>query len=284
MPALAAGNTVVVKPSELTPYATGALHGARPRGRHPAGRRQRAARHGRGRRGARPPPPRAEDQLHRRSDRRPHDPRHLRRDAEAGGARARAASRRASCSPTPTSTPSRSSPPPRSTRPWPARAVRSATRLVVHDSVYDELAEKVVAFTRDITLGDPFDPATGMGPVVSRAAQERILGMIERASERRHGQAARRRRRPGRRPRRRLLRRADGVRRRRPGQRARPGRGVRPGAVAHAVRRPRRRRCRSPTAPPTAWPRTSGPTTWPGSTASCRGSRPAASTSTAPRR
>ena len=56
-----------------------------------------------------------------------------------------------------------------------------ATRLVVHDSVYDELAEKTVAFTRDITLGDPFDPSTGMGPVVSRAAQERIIGMIERA-------------------------------------------------------------------------------------------------------
>ena len=70
-----------------------------------------------------------------------------------------------------------------------------ATRLVVHDSVYDELAEKVVAFTRDITLGDPFDPATGMGPVVSRAAQERIIGMIERAQAD-GGQAARRRGRP----------------------------------------------------------------------------------------
>ncbi|MET0728509.1 MAG: aldehyde dehydrogenase family protein [Acidimicrobiales bacterium] len=56
-----------------------------------------------------------------------------------------------------------------------------ATRLVVHADIYNELAEKVVAFTRDITLGDPFDPATGMGPVVSRAAQERILAMIDRA-------------------------------------------------------------------------------------------------------
>src|SRR6185369_11746899 len=55
------------------------------------------------------------------------------------------------------------------------------TRLVVHDTVYDELAERVVGFTRDITLGDPFDPASGMGPVVSRVAQERILAMIERA-------------------------------------------------------------------------------------------------------
>jgi len=55
------------------------------------------------------------------------------------------------------------------------------TRLVVHDSVYDELAEQVVGFTRDITPGDPFDLSVGMGPVVSREAQERILGMIERA-------------------------------------------------------------------------------------------------------
>ena len=30
-------------------------------------------------------------------------------------------------------------------------------------------------------MGDPFDLATGMGPVVSRDAQERILGMVERA-------------------------------------------------------------------------------------------------------
>ena len=57
-----------------------------------------------------------------------------------------------------------------------------ATRLVVHDDVYDELAEKVVAFTDDIVLGDPFDPAAGMGPVVSRAAQERILGMVRQAT------------------------------------------------------------------------------------------------------
>src|SRR4051794_9178999 len=32
-----------------------------------------------------------------------------------------------------------------------------ATRLVVHDDAYDRLAEKVVEFTRGITLGDPFD-------------------------------------------------------------------------------------------------------------------------------
>ena len=68
IPALAAGNTVVVKPSELTPVRDRALHGPGPRGRHPRRCRQHAARNGRGRRGARPPPARAEDQLHRRAD------------------------------------------------------------------------------------------------------------------------------------------------------------------------------------------------------------------------
>ena len=75
IPALAAGNTVVVKPSELTPYATEHFMDARPRGRHPGRCRQRAAGHGRGRRGAGPPPARAEGQLHRRADGRARDPR-----------------------------------------------------------------------------------------------------------------------------------------------------------------------------------------------------------------
>jgi aldehyde dehydrogenase (NAD+) len=55
------------------------------------------------------------------------------------------------------------------------------SRLLVHDSVYDEVVERVLAHVRQIQVGDPFDPATGTGPVVSRAAQERIVGMIERA-------------------------------------------------------------------------------------------------------
>lgn len=56
-----------------------------------------------------------------------------------------------------------------------------ATRLVVHEDVYDEVAEKVVDYARTITVGDPFDPSTGTGPVVTRAAQERIIGMMDRA-------------------------------------------------------------------------------------------------------
>jgi aldehyde dehydrogenase (NAD+) len=56
-----------------------------------------------------------------------------------------------------------------------------STRLLVHDSVHDEVADKVTAHVQQIKIGDPFDPETGTGPVVTRAAQERIIGMIERA-------------------------------------------------------------------------------------------------------
>ena len=56
-----------------------------------------------------------------------------------------------------------------------------ATRLVVHDSVYDDVVQKVIDHARTITVGDPFDPSIGTGPVVTRAAQERIVGMVDRA-------------------------------------------------------------------------------------------------------
>lgn len=55
------------------------------------------------------------------------------------------------------------------------------TRLLVHDDVYDAMLEKVSAVANSITLGDPFEATTGAGPVVNEAAQTRILAMIERA-------------------------------------------------------------------------------------------------------
>jgi len=55
------------------------------------------------------------------------------------------------------------------------------TRLFVHDDVYAEVVERVVALVQSVTIGDPLDPATLMGPVVTQAACERVLGVIERA-------------------------------------------------------------------------------------------------------
>ncbi len=48
----------------------------------------------------------------------------------------------------------------------------SGTRLLVHDSIHDEFVERLVEGARSIKLGDPIDPATMMGPLVSGAQRD----------------------------------------------------------------------------------------------------------------
>jgi aldehyde dehydrogenase (NAD+) len=55
------------------------------------------------------------------------------------------------------------------------------TRTYVHADVYDAVVEKVLATLAGFPVGDPLDPATFIGPVVSEAAMARILGVIDRA-------------------------------------------------------------------------------------------------------
>lgn len=55
----------------------------------------------------------------------------------------------------------------------------AGTRLLVHDSIYDEVVQKLAERSATIKLGNPLDPATGMGPVVSKQQMETILSYIE---------------------------------------------------------------------------------------------------------
>jgi aldehyde dehydrogenase (NAD+) len=55
------------------------------------------------------------------------------------------------------------------------------TRVLVQRSRYDEVLDRIVATAKGFTLGDPFDPATNMGPVAGEASRQRILAVIERA-------------------------------------------------------------------------------------------------------
>ncbi len=55
------------------------------------------------------------------------------------------------------------------------------TRLYVHDDVYDEVVGLLVSSLATLTVGDPLDPGTFVGPVVTEAAMERILATIDRA-------------------------------------------------------------------------------------------------------
>jgi acyl-CoA reductase-like NAD-dependent aldehyde dehydrogenase len=49
------------------------------------------------------------------------------------------------------------------------------SRHLVQASIYDEFVERLAAKTAAIRLGDPFDPATQLGPVISERQRERVL-------------------------------------------------------------------------------------------------------------
>jgi aldehyde dehydrogenase (NAD+) len=55
------------------------------------------------------------------------------------------------------------------------------TRMFVHDDIYNEMCERIEAHVSAIAQGDPADPATTMGPMVSAAHHARVLSIIERA-------------------------------------------------------------------------------------------------------
>ena len=57
------------------------------------------------------------------------------------------------------------------------------TRMLVQQTIYDEVVERVLARAAHIKVGDPFLPETTSGPVINEAGMLRILGVIERAKQ-----------------------------------------------------------------------------------------------------
>ena len=55
----------------------------------------------------------------------------------------------------------------------------NATRVFVHRGAYDAFLEKAVQRTEAIHIGDPLDPATQMGPLISAPHLEKVLGYIK---------------------------------------------------------------------------------------------------------
>jgi aminomuconate-semialdehyde/2-hydroxymuconate-6-semialdehyde dehydrogenase len=55
------------------------------------------------------------------------------------------------------------------------------SRLLVERSYYDEFRDALVARAQALVVGDPADAATNLGPVVSQAHYEKVLGCIELA-------------------------------------------------------------------------------------------------------
>jgi aldehyde dehydrogenase (NAD+) len=55
----------------------------------------------------------------------------------------------------------------------------AGSRILVHEAVYDEVVERLIERAREIRLGDPREPATSMGPLVSATQMKRVLGYID---------------------------------------------------------------------------------------------------------
>ena len=57
------------------------------------------------------------------------------------------------------------------------QACESGTRIIVAAAVHDKFVERLIERARTISIGDPLDPATDFGPVISAEARTRILAL-----------------------------------------------------------------------------------------------------------
>lgn len=61
------------------------------------------------------------------------------------------------------------------------------TRLLAQRSVYDAVVEAMRGFAESVVVGNPLEPQTMMGPVINAAACDRIIGVIDRAASQGEG-------------------------------------------------------------------------------------------------
>jgi RHH-type proline utilization regulon transcriptional repressor/proline dehydrogenase/delta 1-pyrroline-5-carboxylate dehydrogenase len=57
----------------------------------------------------------------------------------------------------------------------------AASRLIVHEAVYDRLLPRLIDAADRLVVGDPADPATDLGPLIDAAAQQRLREAAARA-------------------------------------------------------------------------------------------------------
>jgi aldehyde dehydrogenase (NAD+) len=63
------------------------------------------------------------------------------------------------------------------------QACIAGSRLILHESIADEFTERFIALAKSIKLGDPLDSSSEMGPLTSRLHQERVLNYVKIALE-----------------------------------------------------------------------------------------------------
>jgi len=55
----------------------------------------------------------------------------------------------------------------------------AATRLYIHEKIFDDFVSSLVEKSKKMVIGDPMDPATDIGPLISKKQRDRVLGYIE---------------------------------------------------------------------------------------------------------
>ncbi len=61
------------------------------------------------------------------------------------------------------------------------QACAATTRMLVHRSLFDDAVANITAAYAAVPVGDPVQPETLVGPVISAAQKERVLTAVERA-------------------------------------------------------------------------------------------------------
>ncbi len=59
----------------------------------------------------------------------------------------------------------------------------NGTRVFLQRAIHDQMVEKITERTRNIKIGDPFDPSVTMGPLVSQAQQSKVRSYIDIGKE-----------------------------------------------------------------------------------------------------
>ena len=63
------------------------------------------------------------------------------------------------------------------------QACIAGSRLILHEKIADAFLDSFIALARTIRLGNPLDPSTEMGPLTSAQHRDRVLGYVKIAKE-----------------------------------------------------------------------------------------------------
>ena len=62
------------------------------------------------------------------------------------------------------------------------QSVRGALALLVEAPIYDEFVSRFAGYAQQLKVGDPLDPETQIGSLISTSHRDRVHGFVERGA------------------------------------------------------------------------------------------------------